>query len=124
MGLIAVILAGFGWAAYDMSRPSAPPPIGFSSLDAVLSGSRPVLLEFYADWCGPCKMVGPEVDKLAGELRGKAEVIRLNVDENHQLAEQYGVSSIPCFIAFKRGKETARAIGSIPRERMRAMIGL
>jgi thioredoxin 1 len=124
LSVVGVILAGFAWAVYDMSRPSPVPTAASGRLGAVLSGSKPVLLEFYADWCGPCQSVGPEVEKLAVELRGKAEVVRLNIDENRELAAQYGVKAIPCFIAFKRGKETEREVGGIPRERMRSLIGL
>jgi thioredoxin 1 len=111
LSVVGVILAGFAWAVYDINRPSPVPAPGAGRLGAVLAGSKPVLLEFYAD-------------KLAHDVRGKAEVIRLNVDENRELAAKHGVSAIPCFIAFKRGKETARQVGAIPPEQMRSMIGL
>ena len=124
LSVVGVILAGFAWAVYDMSRPSPMRSGSSGRLETVLSGSKPVLLEFYADWCGPCRMVGPEVEKLAGEVRGKAEVMRFNVDENRELAAKHGVSSIPCFIVFKQGRETARQVGAIPPEMMRSMIGL
>lgn len=81
-------------------------------------------MEFYADWCGPCRVVGPQVEKLAGELRGRAEVIRFNVDVHGELARQYGVRGIPCFIAFKNGKEVSRQVGAIPPALMRSMIGM
>ncbi len=74
----------------------------------VLQAAEPVLVDFYADWCGPCKMMAPVVEKLAEELQGKAKVGKINVDEQPELAEKYNVMSIPTFMIFKDGgvKET------------------
>ena len=125
LSLAGLFMAGFAWMLLDTgSSSAAPASIGGGRLGSVLSSSKPVLVEFYAEWCGPCRMVGPQVDKLAVELKGRAEVVRLNVDENHALAAQYDVHSIPCFIAFKNGKETSRQVGGIPPEVMRSMIGM
>lgn len=77
----------------------------------VLNSSEPVLVDFYADWCGPCKMMAPVVEELAGELQGKAKVGKINVDENQDLAMKYEVMSIPTLIVFKQGKETNRFVG-------------
>ena len=121
--LVGTALAGFAWMLFDTGS-SAARPATRGRLGSALSGSKPVLVEFYADWCGPCRSVGPQVDKLAEQVRGKAEVVRLNVDQNRELAAQYGVSGIPCFIAFKNGKETSRQAGAIPPEMMKQMIGL
>ena len=77
----------------------------------VLNSSEPVLVDFYADWCGPCKMMAPVVEELAGELQGKAKVGKINVDENQDLAMEYNVMSIPTLIIFKGGKEFKRFIG-------------
>jgi thioredoxin 1 len=121
---LGAVLAGFVWMMHDVNQPHDAPPVGGGGLSAALAGSMPVLVEFYADWCGPCQSVGPQVVELARELRGQAEVVRLNVDENGELAQQYGVHGIPCFIGFKNGKETAREMGAIPPHMMRSMIGL
>jgi thioredoxin 1 len=93
-------------------------------LSAALASGQPVLLEFYAEWCPPCRTVGPVVDELARELEGKARVVRLNVDENSDIAGEYGVQSIPAFIALKNGRETSRQVGAIERAAMKSMLGL
>lgn len=77
----------------------------------VLNSNEPVLVDFYADWCGPCKMMAPVVEELAGNLQGKAKVGKINVDENQDLAMEYNVMSIPTLIIFKDGKETKRFVG-------------
>lgn len=77
----------------------------------VLNSNEPVLVDFYADWCGPCKMMAPVVEELAGELQGKAKVGKINVDENQDLAMEYNVMSIPTLIIFKEGKEFKRFVG-------------
>jgi thioredoxin 1 len=112
-----------GWIVFDMNRPGSSSG-GTSSLSAVRTAKVPVLVEFYADWCGPCKVVGPMVDELAQELKGKAIVIRINVDEDPKLAREHGVRGIPAFIAYKNGKETGREVGGIPKERMLSLLGL
>ena len=77
----------------------------------VLNSNGSVLVDFYADWCGPCKMMAPVVEELAGELQGKAKVGKINVDENQNLAMEYNVMSIPTLIIFKEGKEFKRFVG-------------
>lgn len=77
----------------------------------VLNSNEPVLVDFYADWCGPCKMMAPVVEELARELQGKAKVGKINVDENQDLAMEYNVMSIPTLIIFKEGKEFKRFVG-------------
>ena len=81
----------------------------------VLNNSKTVLVDFYADWCGPCKMVGPIVDEIAKE---KTDICvgKVNVDDNHTLAEEYNVVNIPTLIVFKDGKETARLVGFQPKQ--------
>ncbi len=79
----------------------------------VLQSDIPVLVDFYADWCGPCKMMAPVVEKLAEELEGRVRVGKLNVDESMQIAQQYRVSSIPTFIIFKNGKPEASYLGAM-----------
>lgn len=79
--------------------------------EEVLNSSEPVLVDFYANWCGPCKMMAPVVEELALELKGKAKVGKINVDENQDLAMKYNVMSIPTLIIFKEGKEFKRFVG-------------
>lgn len=71
----------------------------------------PVLVDFYADWCGPCKMMAPVVEELAAEYKGKAKVGKLNTDETQDIAIEYGIMSIPTFIVFKGGKSVKKMIG-------------
>jgi thioredoxin 1 len=77
----------------------------------VLQSKLPVLVDFWAPWCGPCQMVGPIIEELAKEYDGKIKVGKMNVDENSQAPSQYSVMSIPTVILFKEGKEVARKIG-------------
>lgn len=77
----------------------------------VLNANETVLVDFYADWCGPCKMMAPVIEKLAEELQEKAKVGKINVDESTDIATQYDVMSIPTIIIFKNGKEVKRFIG-------------
>ena len=80
----------------------------------VLNASEPVLVDFYADWCGPCKMMSPALDKISEEYAGKAKVVKINVDENPEVAQQYGVMSIPNFKFFKGGQVVDEALGAMP----------
>lgn len=77
----------------------------------VYQAEVPVLVDFYADWCGPCKAMGPVVEELAREYQGKAKVGKINTDENQNIAMEYGVMSIPTFIVFKGGKAVKKMIG-------------
>lgn len=81
----------------------------------VLDSDKPVLVDFWAVWCGPCKMLAPTVDQINAEFEGKAKVGKVNVDENQQLAAQYGIMSIPTVIIFKGGKVVEQFIGVNPK---------
>lgn len=78
----------------------------------------PVLVDFWASWCGPCKMMGPVVEQIAQDMGDSARVCKINIDEQPELASQYNVMSIPTFILFKDGKEVNRTIGAMPREEL------
>lgn len=79
--------------------------------EEVLKADRPVLVDFYADWCGPCKMMAPTVEELAADFAGKAKVGKLNVDLSPEIAERYGIMSIPTLLIFRGGEVFYKAIG-------------
>ena len=81
--------------------------------EEVLQSALPVLVDFYADWCNPCKMMAPVVEKLAEEYDGKMKVGKCNIDEDMQIAQRYRVSSIPAFVIFKDGKQLDSFIGAM-----------
>jgi thioredoxin 1 len=83
--------------------------------DQVLGSETPVLVDFWAEWCGPCRMVAPTLDQLADEKDGSLRIAKLNVDQNQELAVQFQVSSIPTFILFKDGKVADRMMGAMPK---------
>ena len=85
----------------------------------VLKSDLPVFVDFYADWCGPCKMMSPVIDKLAEEFDGKIKVGKVNVDENGDLAVRYGIMSIPNMVFFKNGEVAYRVVGAIPKPAMK-----
>ncbi|MBV8087482.1 MAG: thioredoxin [Chloroflexi bacterium] len=84
----------------------------------VLQSSEPVLVDFWATWCQPCRMVAPVVEEIASENTGKLKVLKLDVDQNQNTAMQYGVSSIPTLILFKDGQPVERVVGFSPKERL------
>ncbi|HRJ31444.1 MAG TPA: thioredoxin [Cyclobacteriaceae bacterium] len=86
-----------------------------STFDQTINSDKPVLVDFWAEWCGPCKMIGPVVEELAGEYEGKAVVAKLNVDENPQTAAKFGIRSIPTLLVFKGGQIVDKQIGAVPK---------
>jgi thioredoxin 1 len=82
----------------------------------VLKSDLPVMVDFWAEWCGPCRMVGPAVEQVGKIMAGKIKVAKLNVDENQEIAMKYGIQSIPSLLLFKEGKEIGRTIGAAPKE--------
>jgi thioredoxin 1 len=88
----------------------------------VIKSDKLVLVDFWAPWCGPCKMMGPIIDKLAKELADKVLIGKLNVDDNPQTAQKYGVMSIPTLILFKNGEPVGQAVGFQPEPRLKEFI--
>lgn len=82
----------------------------------VMEANVPVLIDFWASWCGPCRMMSPVIEKIAEEMGEKLKVCKVNVDENHELAEKYEIMTIPAFIVMKNGAESGRTIGVQPKE--------
>ena len=82
----------------------------------------PVLVDFWAPCCGPCRMLAPVMEQLADEQEGKAKVVKVNVDDNPELAKQFQVYSIPTVIAFKNGQETGRSVGLVPKANLTALL--
>ena len=90
----------------------------------VIKSNLPVLVDFWAPWCGPCRIVGPTLDKLSSEYRNKLMFSKLNVDDNQEIAAQYDVRGIPCMIIFKDGNELDRIIGAYSESELRKKIDL
>lgn len=88
----------------------------------VLQSQLPVLLDFWAPWCGPCKMIAPVLDQLAEELDGKVKIAKINVDENQQVPAQFGVRGIPTLVVFKDGKAAATKVGALAKNQLEAFI--
>ncbi|MCB0408116.1 MAG: thioredoxin [Bdellovibrionales bacterium] len=88
----------------------------------VLNSNTPVLVDFWAEWCGPCKALGPKLEEISNELNGKLKVLKLNIDENPEAPSRYGVRGIPTMILFKSGKEVDSIVGNHSKENIVAMI--
>jgi thioredoxin 1 len=88
----------------------------------VLGASKPVLVDFWAEWCGPCKMIGPSLEELSEELAEKVTIVKLNIDDNPDAPTRYGVRGIPTMILFKDGQPAATKIGAEPKSRIQAWL--
>ena len=96
-----------------------PTAVSDSSFDEmVLRASEPVLVDFWAEWCGPCKMIAPFLDELATDMAGKVMVAKVNIDENPQIPRKYGVRGIPTMMLFKGGQVAATKIGALPKSKL------
>ncbi len=88
----------------------------------VLGSDKPVLVDFWAEWCGPCRMIAPTVEAIAEEYKDKASVYKMNVDENMNVPQQFGIRGIPTLILFKGGQEQERIVGAVTREAIARVI--
>jgi thioredoxin 1 len=88
----------------------------------VLKASGPVVVDFWAEWCGPCRMIGPVLEELSGSLDGKVKIVKLNVDESPATAQKYGIMSIPTLMIFKNGEMASRQVGAAPKQKLEQWI--
>lgn len=86
-----------------------------ANFEEVISSEKPVLVDFWAEWCGPCKMIGPVVEELASDYDGRAVVAKVNVDENPDVSAKFGIRSIPTLLVFKNGEIVDKQVGAVPK---------
>ncbi len=86
-----------------------------ANFDELINSDKPVLVDFWAEWCGPCKMIGPVVEQLAGEYEGRAIIAKMDVDQNAQIPAKFGIRSIPTLMVFKNGQLVDKVIGAVPK---------
>src|ERR1700740_1285972 len=113
-------------ALYHVTERGTPMAVGKVSdanFDAeVLKANGPVVVDFWAEWCGPCRMIAPALEEIAPALGDKVKIVKLNVDENPHTAQKYGIMSIPTLMIFKNGEMAARQIGAAPKQKLEQWI--
>ncbi len=90
--------------------------------DGVLNAAEPVVVDFWAEWCGPCKMIAPALEEISAELGGKVKIAKVNIDENPEIAAQYGIRSIPTLMMFKGGEVADMKVGAVPKSALSSWI--
>jgi thioredoxin 1 len=88
----------------------------------VLKSTEPVVVDFWAEWCGPCRMIAPALEEIAGTMNGKVKIVKLNVDESPVTAQKYGIMSIPTLMLFKNGEPASRQVGAAPKQKLEQWI--
>jgi thioredoxin 1 len=88
----------------------------------VLKSAEPVVVDFWAEWCGPCRMIAPALDEISGQVGDKVKIVKLNVDENPNTAAKYGIMSIPTLLMFKNGEISSRQVGAAPKQKLHQWI--
>ena len=88
----------------------------------VLKSTSPVVVDFWAEWCGPCRMIAPALEEIAGAMGDKVKIVKLNVDENPNVAQKYGIMSIPTLMIFKNGEMASRQVGAAPKQKLEQWI--
>ena len=106
----------------DSNTAHAVQQITDQDFDKVVQGGKPVMVDFWAPWCGPCRIIGPIVEELAPSYEGRAVIAKMNVDDNPMVAQRFGVTSIPTLAMFKDGKLVDRAVGAMPKGELQKFI--
>ncbi len=104
------------------STTSAVQQVTDADFEKILGAGKPVFVDFWAPWCGPCRIIGPIVEELAPSYQGRVTITKMNVDDNPMVAQKFGVTSIPTLMMFKDGKLVDRAVGAMPRGELQKFI--
>ena len=110
-------------APSSTSAPKGPIKVSDASFQAdVLNSKNPVVVDFWAEWCGPCRMIAPALEELAGEFEGKVTVAKVNIDENPNIPTKYGVRGVPTLMIFHQGQVAATKVGALPKSKIKEWI--